>query len=516
MFKFFYLWKLTSRKLALISFLFWFASLWNVALVSYTGETLTGLPIVLLGFMAGNLAWFANPLLIFLLLLLITGSKSKKTIIILILIILLACNTVLLDTFYSASGGGGSSALFGYGTGFVLWLISIMLAFIAVGIQYQEFDEKGQNQIGLIVQYTGVLLLLAVIFGTFFLNIQDKKYANNQEKERLAAVVFKKGSVCSEEIRVNSIPLVGVLEVIHPMYKGFREPRNPAYMFNSPEKLLYWGIPLVKMRGMDYSLLQQPKETLLIATASKEESSFQLEISKYTTNDIRIVLKQKNEIILFDQTWKNLYKKSYQEEIFCPDLKINANENENPRKMIFEALQIKNVPVAREKKFHTTNVEARIYDEKAVELDTNKTTDEYLFANSFYDNCPDNVYAISGKEPTIDGQMFDRPVYIDGTYYFTRTNDFNMRGFRGYSCSKNYLYLYSDAHWGNSGNNTFDIQKRSIKDFTLISSMKIHYPKGTHLSNDATILSAYEENNNTFIELYDRHYKKLITISTPN
>ena len=520
MLKFFDLWKLTSKKLALISFLFWFISLWNVALVSYNGETLTGLPIVLLGFLAGNFAWFANPLLIFLLLLLLIGSKSKKTIIIGIIIILLACNTVFLDTFYPASAGKGPSALFGYGIGFVLWLISIMLAFIAVGIQYREINEKGPQLVGLIIQYTGVFLLFTVMLGTIFLHMHDKKYANSQEKERLAAFVFKKGAVCSEEIEINSMPLVGALEVIHPMYKGFREPKNPAYMFNSPEKLLYWGIPTVRMRGMDYSLQHRSNEILLTATTAKEESHFQLEISKSTTNDIRTVLKQKNDegTILFDQTWKNLYKETYQEQIFCPDLMINSKEDENPRRIIFEALQVQtdSIPLSEKKRFYTTGAEAQTHDEKIVALDANKTAFEYLLTHSFYDNCPDNVYAIYRQEPMINGQMFDRPVYIDGTYYFTWTNHFGLRGFKGYACGENYVYLYSDEHWGNAGNNTFVLQKRSIEDFTLISSRKIHYPNGTLLSKDTTILSAYEENNNTFVELYDRHYKKLITISIPN
>ncbi|KFL33980.1 MULTISPECIES: hypothetical protein, partial [unclassified Sulfurospirillum] len=66
MYKIIQFFSLASQKIAIISLVLWFMSLWSVALVSYEGDTIVGFPIVMLGFLGGNFAWFVNPLLLFL------------------------------------------------------------------------------------------------------------------------------------------------------------------------------------------------------------------------------------------------------------------------------------------------------------------------------------------------------------------------------------------------------------------------------------------------------------------
>ncbi len=503
------LYKPTSKQLAIISLLFWILSLLNIALVSYNGSTLIGYEIVLLGFFAGNLAWLVNPLLLYILITLIAGTKSKKTIHIVIVVLL------ALNTYYPIPQGESSSALFGYGVGFILWVLSINFALIAVGVQSQELETKDRKTIGKIIKYLGVFLLVSILIGITIYNLLKHEDATEIEKKRLSTVILKKGSICTNKIQIYSVPLVGALEVIKDNPRGFLERNNPAHIFHNPEKLLYWGVPLVQMDSMNYSLLIRPNETQLIASVADKGASFKLKISTPDKKTISTILSDENKgLILFDQIWVNKYKEHYQEQIFCPDLKVNPKVDENPRKIILEALSIKNNSAIEEKKANYKNTKAKTYSEKIVNIDETKITREYLYENTFYGNCPDDIYIPLGKEGLIDGKRLYRSIKIDDTYYFHKL--IGMDSFDGYACSENYLYLYTHGRWGKGRNNTFDIQKRSIKNFKLITYSRVHYKKGENLSKEVKILTAYEDKDNMFIELLDKYNienKKLITIS---
>ncbi|WP_294898764.1 hypothetical protein, partial [Sulfurospirillum sp. UBA4051] len=173
-----------------------------------------------------------------------------------------------------------------------------------------------------------------------------------------------------------------------------------------------------------------------------------------------------------------------------------------------------NNPIEK-KRLTTQYSEANTFNKISIKLEENKITEKYLSANAFYNNCPNSIYVPTfGEEPFLQKDGFSRAVKINEIYYFTDIKDFKSRGFRGYSCDKDHLYLYSDAHFGPNGDNSFILQKRSINDFTLISYAKIHYVEGKNLTGNAKILSVYERGDTIFIDLYNEKEKLLTTIFT--
>lgn len=512
-----------SKTLAILAFLLWFASLWFVALVSYTGDVVHGKEIIFLGWLVifeGNFEWLVNPLLliiIFNMTLNNTNSFNTKRInIAMFFTILFGLQTITYHTFYPMSANKTSSELYGYGLGFILWVVSILITLIAVGQKNKELTDNPRIKvISMGIKYLGILLLVFTLASTVFIHYQDNKYANSSEKEKLNVAVFKRTKVCTCEPKIESSNATGIIEVIQPTTDYDIEARKTIYMFNSPLKLLEWGIPIVRMNGMNYSLDKRSNETLLIARKAVEKAKFQLIISK-DGQDIRTIIKSrefkhdiKKEKTLVDQIWK---KESMSEnEIFCPEFLINPNEQQHPRKMILQALNIKKNTDRNElSAIGSNHVEAKFYGEFSKEINETKLSESSLKGRPIYANCPEDIYI----EPNMANFIDNRPMHISGTYFFHLNNNFYP--IDTYSCNKNFLYTYSEQGLTAIGENdpheiSFILQKRTIKHYSIEWSKEIHY-NGKHFFKGAKFLSAYEENQQIFIELYDIYLKKIVTI----
>jgi hypothetical protein len=89
-----------------------------------------------------------------------------------------------------------------------------------------------------------------------------------------------------------------------------------------------------------------------------------------------------------------------------------------------------------------------------------------------------------------------------------------------YSCDKSFLYTYSEQGRMAIGENdphdiSFILQKRTIDNYSIEWSKEIHY-NGKHFFKGAQFLSAHEEDQKIFIELYDSYLKKIVTIVVSN
>ncbi|HZF70248.1 hypothetical protein [Sulfuricurvum sp.] len=398
-----------SKYIAIIAFLSWFASLWFVALVSYTGDVIYGYEIVIAGWFGifiGEIEWYVNPLLLIILVSLfnIDSKKfnTKKINTLMLLAILFSLQTIIFNDFYRLSGGieGSSGEIFGYGLGFILWVSSIFITLIAVCQKNEELTDNSKIKvIAKKTKYIGTLLLAFTLGITAFLHYQDNKYANISDKEKLKVALFKRTKVCTCEPKIESTKTTGILEVIQPTTDYDIEGRKIIYMFNSPLKLLEWGVPIVRMNGMDYSLDKRSNEILLIARKAVDYAKFQLIISK-DNQDIRTIIKSiafennaKKEKNLVDQVWKKESISKNDNEIFCPEFLINPSEEQYPRKMILQALNIKKNTDRNElSAIGSNHVEAKFYRDISKDINETELTESSLQGHPIYANCPKNIY----------------------------------------------------------------------------------------------------------------------------
>jgi len=520
-----------SKIFAILAFLSWFASLWFVALVAYSGDVIPGSQIIIAGWFGiflGEIEWYVNPLLLFILLSIFSNNSknfnSKQTNILMFLAILFSLQTIRFHDFYRLSRGieGPSDEVFGYGLGFVLWVSSILITLIAVSQKNEELaDNPRIKVIAKRIKYIGTLLLLFFLTATAFFHYQDNQYANSSDKEKLKLAVFKRTKVCTCEPKVESTKTTGILEVIQPTTDygiiGSSQGRKTIYMFNSPLKLLEWGVPIVRMDGMDYSLEKQSKETFLIARKAIDKAKFQLIIFK-DNQDIRTIIKSiefengvKKEKNLVDQIWKKESMPKNDNEVFCPEFLISPNEQEHPRKMILQALNIKKNTDSHDlHEMLYNHVEAKFHHDISKDINETELMESSFKGHPIYANCPKNVY-IESITSSVANFIDRRPMYINGTYYFPVNNIFNS--IDTYSCDKNSLYTYSNQGGRKDPHDiSFILRKRTIENYSIEWSKEVHYNDEKHFFKGAQFLSAHEEGQKIFIELYDSYLKKIITL----
>jgi hypothetical protein len=505
-----------SKYIAIIAIFLWFISLWNVALVSYSSDNIRGIDIILLGWILifeGNFGWFTNLTLLLILFSLIFSSEKlisiKKINVTMFFTIVFTISAISLNIYYPTSASSAPSPLYGYGLGFIFWFLSIILTFISV--VRKNFELSINKNISKFLEYAGWFSLIFIMIYFFYCHINDNKYANSAEKERLKVAFFKKGQICSLEPKVKHANSFGIIEVIQPIASNDIEGRKAIYMFNSPLVLLSWGIPTVRIEGMDYSLKKSPNETLLTAHKAIGKAKFQFIISKDKEN-FHTVIKEiefKNgkirERILSDQQWKIEFKTKTNEE-YCPEFKINSNIEQNPRKMIMQALNLKTIETNLPYSVNSKEIEARFFNKS--NLSKNKKLNK---------SCPDNIY-IDYKylkmSNGIANKIGIRPIYFKGSYFFPVHHIFDS--VNEIICDQNSIYTYRKRGYTSLGNGatneiSFILKKRSINNFNIQWSKTIIY-RGKYFSKGAEFLFAYEKDKKIYIELYDFYLRQIITI----
>lgn len=329
--------KISARQITLLALGLWVFSLFFSGLVLYYEQQhIAGFEILVTGWLSpldGNFAWFANIFFLLCVFSLFIGRAPK--------ICALIAALLSLDTFrYSMltmNEGGHSTPIYGYGWGAIIWLISICVVFIAVGLRQCEInkalDKKWQNKFFLFI---GFILLFSTVGITSYHAYNDRAIANKSETTRLEAITFKRGTVCAVKGPFVYQPLVnfsGTLAV-----KVDKNVSHADYPFSDVEQLLSWGIPKVRIGSTDYFYENSSGSPEIVSVQEYRKPEVTLYVNEIYLQAIRAVLvENKNNRVVFDQiwTWEN---HQINTRHFCPEYFSHPKNDQQPRKLLMQAL----------------------------------------------------------------------------------------------------------------------------------------------------------------------------------
>lgn len=496
-----------SGMLALLSLLIWILALPLTGLAFYSSEyNLTGLQILGMGWLSLlmlNFAWFAN---VFFLratakLALGKGTATKSALVSFVL----AFDTFRFDSLLT-NEGGSTTPVYGYGWGAILWLASMTVILMAAGTRELELSvEKKQSSHawGTRLRAGGILALVALLCMTVVFAINDQKNANLAEKARLSSIAFKRGPICKLEGPVPSaiLQLDGPLEVVSD---------NTASPFDSPSPLLSWGIPIVRMKGLDYYMVDAANSKLTAAkTASgihaarlvaKREWIEGEQASRYHT----VLSSADGKVVSFDQTWEP----EPQDRRHCPEYSSSPTQTEQPRKVVMSALVIPGAkPLSVTGDSDIPQARGSIPRVAASVLGQWSSSQE----NKPFENveCKDTTgfqYKLRGSHREM--LFLGQPFLIRDVFYFPGRDDLNKA-----ICSGDYVYLYGDINYS-SDQYSLILQKHSLIDFAEVWTKLITIAKPKiALPERITHIRSLEEGNGVLtIEFLNISTRQGITI----
>lgn len=341
---------LSSKALALIALAIWGTSLPLTGIVLYAKQQhLSGLEILMTGWLSPivlNFAWFANVSFTYAVLKLLRGSAALKASLV---TVILSLDAFRFDM-YLMNEGGSTTPVYGYGWGAVLWFLSISLLLSAAATREREKEDSflGANVHVWLRPLSFALAILIVGSASVF--AWRDRFANSTEALRLTGLAFKRGEVCTrpepavvEPIRDISGPLELVLE---------KNLARAKYPLGDMKNLLDWGIPIIRIGLVDYSLLSTPKGNAVTSRAAIGPPSAVLTVAEGRTRDgysysiSAQLVESTTGRIVFDQTWHREHL-PVNHDHYCPDYKSFPNENEQPRRLLIEALKLPKLPTKR-------------------------------------------------------------------------------------------------------------------------------------------------------------------------
>lgn len=332
---------LSSRTLTVGALVLWCGSLAFTALVLYAKQQrLPAIEVLAFGWLsplALNFAWFANPVFVVACLRLMQG---KSAVTLSILAVVLSLDTFRFTT-YLLDEGGATTPVYGYGWGAALWFSSFAVLLAAAGTR--QIETRLRTRItpsrSELLRPFG-LVYCVVIAGTIaYFAASDRARANSVEKQRLAGLAFKRGPVCSVEPQKVSNPIRelggGALElkVSDGVY------RSLAHPLNRPMELLSWGVPTVRVGGRDYSLEATEDGPLLTSLPWDAAASVLLTVEVTSQRPLAINATLSDPLTnrrVFERTWR--YEAG--DARLCPDYSTFPREDEEPRKLLMEALSL--------------------------------------------------------------------------------------------------------------------------------------------------------------------------------
>jgi hypothetical protein len=335
----------SARTLSIVALSLWVASLALTGLVLYAKQQrMTGAEILAMGWLSplmGNFAWFANPLFLWAF---IRLQTRKSAVALTVLAILLSLDTFRLSN-YLLDEGGGSTSVYAYGWGVVLWFAALCVLAAAVGTRQIEtrIESGGLEGTDEWFRPIGFALCISMLMASGYLAIQDRRLANNVERERLSGLVFKRGPVCGATEPSVAQPLgrnLGPVEVrfSEGAYAGI------SYPLNKPTHLLKWGIPVVRVAGRDYSYAPAGDGQILTSVPASDTAAAILVVASSVVEGRHQIgaklVEQATERVVFDQVWRAEAKGAR----YCPDYSTSPKEGEQPRKLITEALAVLSPP----------------------------------------------------------------------------------------------------------------------------------------------------------------------------
>ena len=318
---------MNSKTVAIAASIFWLISLALPGISLYSGSY-HGFMILLLGWMSGNFAWFANIFLGYTYFRIVISAKSAPV------FSVLMATALSLDTFRMTKAlideGGGTSPVFGYGVGAVFWFMSISLFWVATAFRVREIDEASTTPslAQRIFQGSGIGLLLTVTVGSLVFGLADRHGANLTERKRLESAAFKRGQVCKTE-NYRALPIPQPLN--GPISISGEAAEWKYYFWDSPLDFLKWGATTVRVDDIDYKYKDGVLGRTLVAFPAEEKESASLSIAALPYSNIDVQLAFQGSVIpALNYHWILDAKNN----IACPDLDIRNR----PRKLLLDSL----------------------------------------------------------------------------------------------------------------------------------------------------------------------------------
>jgi len=515
---------LTSKRLVNYAVVLWVLSLVLTGFnVYHKQQHILGYSILLTGWFGifgGNLAWLAN---VFFLYAAIQLKSDKSPVASPILAVVLSFDTFLVD-FYPLNEGGWETAIYGYGWGAFLWFLSLFLLLVAAGEQQIEqtilhkldksVGEYWLRPLGL------VCFMFAIILAAYF-SVHDHIIANPAERQYLKGILFKHGKICGAQAPVVSNPLTsfrGPLSIVlnqsipHAVY---------LYPFNETKNLLEWGIPSIRIANRDYFL----KNGQVISVPAEGGSHITLYVTEYTDEhghpgNIRAKLVDTDSgRIIFDQRWERepYGKNTY---IYCPNYSGSPRRDEQPRKILMEALNIENInslKSTRNQRIAIQSLTVRIISTteggETARDEFERIANEVPFSNKRLRyhklsniGCPPGIgWDGLSANPS---QNIGWPFKIqDKSYYPGKRNAYDA------ICVGNHVYLYTGSSAG--GIYYLNISKRDLSDFRKSWGYIFVLPKSleTKRDNILKVKDVHDNGSSATLELVNKDTGKIINIS---
>jgi hypothetical protein len=295
-------------------------------------HTYAGLEILFsgwLGLIVFIVAWAANPFFLYAVFRQLAGRPAPRAVLI---AVLLALSTFGIDEILMDEGGG-KDIVYGYGLGAILWLLSIFLLATAVGWQMTRLG-KGPNPWPL---RFGLLSLLAFAAISTAYYVHDHRVANASERLKLADVVFKNGPVCTI-----ADPLPAHVIALNGLPLQLKNTSLYADEKRDAKRLLGWGIPSVRIDDTDYSQFDPASDTVRsdpavgpVGAILEEHMMPTMGNQNRGRNATLKLSSPDHKIVSFDQTYEGGLG------AYCPEFSPYPREQEQPRKLILQALGIK-------------------------------------------------------------------------------------------------------------------------------------------------------------------------------
>lgn len=290
--------------------------------------------------LALNLAWYANPFFIYAVFKIINGKAPY--------IPALIALVLALDTFRFGllpSGSGYGYPVYGYGWGAILWLLAIFLLQFSIYIKKQGLDGQKINGTSIrsyLFLPSGISIL--VILLCFYFAVHDRAVANDAELAKLRNIAFKRGKVCEAPPPVAMFPIrnfSGALEIV------INGPTLYAkYPFAQTKDILEWGVPVVRIANTEFTLEKISQDSVywkyqeLWGRQAKLPPTATLFITEEYLKTINAkLIETKTNRVVFDQTWTR-EDLPLNINFYCPSYQSFPTENDQPRKLIMQALNL--------------------------------------------------------------------------------------------------------------------------------------------------------------------------------
>lgn len=442
-----YLRSINSKTVALAASLVWAASLIFPSITLYRGEY-HGALILLLGWLSGSYAWFANLFIGYAFFRIIVSAKSAP------LISIVIASLLSLDTFNLTSiitdEGGGRSYVYGYGLGAILWFVSICMYWVATALRVKEIDDLGP--VASFAQRTflaiGAILLTVTVSGSLIFGILDRDGANASERKRLENTAVKKGPVCKIENYQPSQPtykLNGTLAV-----SGDGGDMG-YYFWKSPLDFLDWGVSTVRVGDVDYAYANSNQNRIIVGVpaAGGVDARLVLDVLPHDSIDTKLFLGERLTPALH-----YYWTLDRETNIPCPDIDFNNS----PRQKLLKSLELAEpLPDQREKEPRGKQT----FIHKTIP-DIEKGQAELVF--DMAKSCPSDIEVLNDynkrhPEATPLGAALKTPGHFD---FFGQVKPGEVK----YFCSSGTVYLVHSTQVG--GSYGIQITKVALADRAIL------------------------------------------------